>query len=401
MKTMDYSSRDHYKIHQFPTPFHSRQKEHNVLNDWGRWKDYISANSYYCSDHEYFACRNSCGVFDLTPMVKHRVSGPDSLEYMNRLVTRDVSKLKVGRVGYSVWCNDDGQVIDDGTIFHLEEGVYRICSQEPQINWFLTSAIGFDVEVVEETHDVAALAVQGPTSCAILKKMGLVGIENLTPFGIANFSFEGTELMVSRTGYTGDLGYELWIDPDFAEVLWDRLFEAGKVHNIWPIGNEALDLLRIEAGFLLAAHDFLPAHEAIRHGHTRSPYELGLGWLVDLNKPVFNGRGALLKEKEKGSRYNFVKLDIDGNKPAVGSYIYTKKNKYAGTVTSAMWSPSAKANIALASLDAPHGKPGEEFVAEIYYQRELKWNKVMAPCRVVEAIFWDPPRRRQTPPPDF
>ncbi len=401
MKTMDYSSRDHYKIHQFPTPFYSRQKKLNVLNDWGRWKDYISANSYYCSDHEYFACRNSCGVFDLTPMVKHRVSGPDSLAYLNRLVTREVKKLKVGRVGYSVWCNDDGQVIDDGTIFHLEEGVYRICSQEPQINWFLASAIGFDVEVVEETHDIAALAVQGPTSCAILKKMGLTGIENLTPFGMINYPFEGTELMVSRTGYTGDLGYELWIDPDYAEVLWDRLFEAGKFYNIWPIGSEALDLLRIEAGFLLAAHDFLPAHEAIRHGHTRSPFELGLGWLVDLNKPVFNGKAALVEEKANGSRYNFVKLDIDGNKPAIGSYIYTKNKKYAGTVTSAMWSPSAKANIALASLDTPHGKPGEEFVAEIYYQRELKWNKVMAPCRVVEQVFWDPPRRRQTPPPDY
>jgi aminomethyltransferase len=398
---MDYSSRDHYKIHQFPTPFYSRAKELNVVNGWGRWKDYISANSYYCPDHEYFACRNTCGVFDLTPMVKHRVSGPDSLHYLNRLVTRDVGKLKVGRVGYSVWCNDNGQVIDDGTIFHLEQGVYRICSQEPQINWFLTSAIGFDVEIVEETHDIAALAVQGPTSCAILKKMGLTGIENLTPFGMANFPFEGTGLMVSRTGYTGDLGYELWIDPSHAEVLWDRLFEAGRDYGIKPIGGEALDLLRIEAGFLLAAHDFLPAHEAIRPGHTRSPYELGLGWLVDLNKPVFNGKAALMREKEKGSRYNFVKLDIDGNKPANHSYIFTKNKKHAGVVTSAMWSPSAKANIALASLNAPFGIPGEEFIAEIYYQRELKWNRVMAPCRVVKDIFWNPLRRRQTPPPDF
>ena len=401
MRTVDYSSRDHYKIHQFPSPFHSRMEEHNVLNEWGRWKDYISVQSYYCSDQEYFACRNSTGVFDITPMVKHRISGPDSLDYLNRLVTRDVSKLKVGRVGYSVWCNDDGQVIDDGTIFHLQPGVYRICSQEPQINWFLTSAIGFDVEIVEETHDVAALAVQGPTSCAILKNMGLSGIENLTPFGLTTFPFEGTELMVSRTGYTGDLGYELWVHPDYAEVLWDRLFTAGEFHGIRPIGSHALDLLRIEAGFLLAAEDFLPAHEAIRHGHTRSPFELGLGWLVDLTKPVFNGKASLVKEKANGSRYNFVKLDIDGNKPAVGSYIYTKNNKYAGTVTSAMWSPSAKANIALASLDAPHGKPGEEFIAEIYYQRELKWNKVMAPCRVVKPVFWDPPRRRQTPPPDY
>ena len=189
MRTMDYTSRDHYRVHQFPTPFHERIAELNVLNDWGRWKDYKAANSFFCSDMEYFACRNACGVFDLTPMVKHRVSGPDALAYMNRLVTRNVSKLKPGRVGYTVWCNDDGQVIDDGTIFHMEEGVYRICSQEPQLDWFLTSAIGFDVNIVEETHDVAALAVQGPTSCAILKKMGLTGVENLTPFGIASLGF--------------------------------------------------------------------------------------------------------------------------------------------------------------------------------------------------------------------
>lgn len=400
MRTMDFTSRDHYKIKQFPTPFHSRTKDLNMLNDWGRWKDYISANSYFCSDHEYFACRNACGVFDLTPMVKHRISGQDSLAYLNRLVTRDVGKIKVGRVGYSVWCNEHGRVIDDGTIFHLEQGVYRICSQEPQIDWFLTSAIGFNVDVVEETHDIAALAVQGPTSCAILKKMGLAGIENLTPFGLTYFPFEGTELMVSRTGYTGDLGYELWVDPDFAELLWDRLFAAGELHGIMAIGGEALDLLRIEAGFLLAAEDFLPAHEAVRPTHTRSPFELGLGWLVDLKKPLFNGKAALLKEKTKGSRYNFVKLDIDGNKPANGSYIFTQGHKYAGTVTSAMWSPSAKANIALASLEMPYGKPGEELVAEIYYQRELKWHRVMAPCRVVEQAFFNPPRRRQTPPPD-
>ena len=334
-------------------------------------------------------------------MVKHLVTGPDALAYINRLMTRDVRKLKPGRVGYSVWCNENGQVIDDGTIFHLREGVYRICSQEHQIDWFMTNAVGFDVNIIEDTHDVAALAVQGPTSCAVLKDMGLNGIENLTPFGLTYFDFEGFELMVSRTGYTGDLGYELWVDPDHAEVLWDRLFEAGELRGIRAMGSQALDLLRIEAGFILAGVDFLPAMEAVRPSHTRSPFELGLGWLVHFDKGVFNGRQALLEEKENGSRYQLVKLDIDGNKPAKDSFVVTKQGKYAGTVTSAMWSPSAKASIALASLEAPHGKPGEEFEVEIYYQRELKWNRVMAPCRVVKDVFWNPPRRRQTPPADF
>ncbi len=221
-------------------------------------------------------------------------------------------------------------MIDDGTIFHLREGVYRICSQEHQIDWFLTNAVGFDVTIVEDTHDVAGLAAQGPTSCAILKEMGLQGVENLTPFGLSYFDFEGIELMVSRTGYTGDLGYELWIDPDHAELLWDRLFEAGETRGIRAMGSSALDMLRIEAGFILAGADFLPAMEAVRPTHTRSPFEIGLGWLVSFEKGVFNGRKALLEEKENGSRFKLVKLDIDGDKPAKDSFVFTKKGKVRG-----------------------------------------------------------------------
>ena len=401
MHAIDLNARDHFRNHVYPSPFHSRQSAANTLKEWSRWADFLSVPAYYDTSLEYFAARNSCAVFDLTPMIKHRVSGPDALPYLNRLVTRDVAKIKPGRVGYCVWCTDQGQVIDDGTIFHLSEGVYRVCSQEHQLDWFLTCAMGFDVEVVEETHAVAALAVQGPTSCAILKEMGLQGVESLTPFGIRSFPFEGSELTVSRTGYTGDLGYELWIDPQHAEILWDRLFEAGAQHGISPLGSQALEMLRIEAGFILAGVDFLPAQQAVRPTHTRSPFELGLAWLVDFNKPVFNGRRALMAEKARGSRYNLVKLDIDGNKVARDSYVYTRDKKYAGTITSALWSPSAKASIALASLEVPHGQPGEELLVEIYYQRELKWNRVMAPCRVVKDVFWDPPRKRQTPPGDF
>ncbi len=256
------------------------------------------------------------------------------------------------------------------------------------------------MNIVEDTHDVAALALQGPTSCATLRRMGLDGIENLKPFGLQHYPFEGTELMVSRTGFTGDLGYELWIDPDYALVLWDRLFEAGELHLIKPIGEEALGLLRIEAGFIQAGVDFMPAHETVRATHTRSPFELGLSWLVNFDKGVFNGRQALLEEKARGSRYVQVRLDIEGNKPANDSYIY-KGKKVVGTVTSAMWSPSAKASIALATLEAPHGRIGDEFTVEIYYQRELKWSRVIVKATVVKDAFYDPPRRRQTPAPDW
>jgi aminomethyltransferase len=247
---------------------------------------------------------------------------------------------------------------------------------------------------------VAALAVQGPTSCAVLLAMGLTGLEQLKPFGLTTFPFEGETLMVSRTGFTGDLGYELWIAPGRAELLWDRLFEAGNPHIIKPFGSDALDLARIEAGFLQAGVDFVPAESAVRNGRSRSPFELGLGWLVDLDKPVFNGRRALQREQAEGSRYRFAMLDVDGNKPAQHSFIL-KGGKKVGTVTSAAWCPTAKSNVAFAQIEMPHGAVGDELVAEIYYQRELQWTRVLAPCRVIDAPVFNPPRRRAVPPGSF
>ena len=400
-QAIDFSTKAHYLTKVFKSPFYSRQEPLNHLKEWGRWADYLSPHAYTSSAMEYFACRNACTVFDLTPMSKYRISGRDALPYLNRLVTREVSKIKPGRVGYCMWCTDEGQAIDDGTIFHLGEDHYRLCSQERHLDWLLTNTVGFDVQVVDETHEVAALALQGPTSCVTLKNMGLDDVENMKIFDIRQFPFEGTQLTVSRTGFTGDLGYELWIDPGHAEVLWDHLFEAGHLHGIQAMGDEALQMLRIEAGFIQCRHEFMPAHATVRAGHTRSPFELGLGWLVDFNKPNFNGRKALLAQKKHGHRFNLVKLDIEGNKPARDSYVFTKKNKQIGTVTSAIWSPSAKASIALATLQTPHGEPGEELMVEIYYQKELKWSRVMAKARVVTDVFYDPPRKRVTPPADF
>jgi aminomethyltransferase len=395
--------KEHFRTAVYPSPFHPRTSALNTLNEWHRWKDYTTADAYFDEALEYAAIRNACAVFDLSPMTKHRIKGPDSLAFLNRLVTRDVAKIKPGKVGYCVWCNDNGHVIDDGTIFHLREGEYRLCSQERQLDWLARSAYGFDVTYEEETHAVAALALQGPTSCAVLKAIGCTGVEKLAPFGIAYYQFAGTELMVSRTGFTGDLGYELWIDPEHALALWDALFDKGQLHGIRPMGTHALEVARIEAGFIQAHVDFLPADQAIRFDRSRSPFELDLARLVDFSKPNFNGRRALLEEQKRGSRYRLVRLDIEGNKPARSSYIYNAQSNgdVVGTVTSAQWSPSAKANIALATMNMPWGRPGDELWAEIYYQRELKWSKVMARCRVVEGAFYDPPRRRATPAADF
>ncbi len=383
------------------SPFYARIEALDTRNQWHEWKGYSSADVLYCEEMEYFAIRNATAVFDLTPMTKYRISGLEAAEYINRLVTRDMDKVKPGRVAYAVWCDDRGQVIDDGTIFHLKEGEYRLCAQERHSEWLQAAAIGFDVSIVLETEDIAALAVQGPTSFTILKTMGLNGLEELKPFGLMNFDFDGTDLMVSRTGFTGDLGYELWIKADKAELLWDALFEAGKLYGIRAMGTHALELARIEAGYLAAYEDFLPADATVRHGRTRSPFELGLGWLVDFKKPNFNGRRALAEEKRRGSTWRLVKLDIEGNKAAHHSYIFAKEkgNKSEiGFTTSATWSPVCKQNIAIGTVRMPHGEIGSTVWVEIYYQREMHWSRAMAEAKVVDKPFWFPPRRSATPP---
>jgi aminomethyltransferase len=380
------------------TPFHSRVEAMCDLNDWGNWMGYTTPNAYFDVELEYFAVRSTTGVFDLSPMNKYRISGPDASRYMDRLVTRDVSKIGIDRVGYAIWCNDAGQVLDDGTIFRFAENEFRLCSYQRADDWLAWNTLGFDVSVENVSESIAALAVQGPTSCTILTLLGCENLNQLKPFGMAHYTFEGHPLMVSRTGFTGDLGYEVWVPPETAEALWDRLFELGHEYLIKPFGSHALELARIEAGFLQAHIDFLPAEDVVRVGRTRSPFELGLGWLVHFSKPLFNGRSALLKEQEQGSRYRFAFLDVAGNKPAEHSFIM-KDGKVVGTVTSAAWCPTAKSNLAYAQIEMPHGAVGDELVAEIYYQRELHWTQLYAPCKVIDGPIFQPARRRQTPAP--
>jgi aminomethyltransferase len=383
------------------TPFHARVAAACEVNQWEDWKGYTTPTAYTDVELEYFAIRNSCGVFDLTPMTKYRITGPDAQAYLDRLVTRNVSRQAVGQVMYACWCNDVGQMLDDGTIFRLTDNSYRLCSQERHLDWLLWSAMGFDVRIEDETEAVAALAFQGPTSCAVLRRMGFTGVENLKPYRFDTFGFDAGEIVISRTGFTGDLGYELWVRPELAESLWDRLMAAGEDFGIRPFGAEALNMARIEAGFIQAGVEFVPAQEVIRAERCRSPFELGLGWLVDLNKTHFNGRKSLVAERRRGSRYHLAKLLVDGNKPAHNSFIFDRHDKLLGTVTSAVWSPTTKSNLALASLSAPWGQPGDELFAEIYYLRELKWARVMERCRVVEEAFFDPERRHATPAWDY
>jgi len=400
---MTESRAPHFKEPLLKTPFHERARALSQVDSFIPWAGYTTIDVFTTVEQEYFAIRNATTLYDLTPMVKYRIAGADALPYLNRLVTRDIAKLKPNRVAYCVWCNDAGHLIDDGTIFRLGESDYRLCTAERQLDWLLDSAIGFDVEIGEVTEEIAALAVQGPTSCAVLKAAGLTGVESLKPFDIGYFELDGHRITVSRTGFTGDLGYEVWMDPAAAGVIWDALMAAGRSRGIRAIGSQALNIARIEAGFLSPNVDFVSAEHTIRTGRDRSPLELGLSWLVDFNKGHFTGRRALLNEQARGAQRQLVGLDIAGNKPAHNSLLYTDDSgrREIGAVTSAIWSPTCKRNIALAIVNAPHFRIGSTVWAEIYLNRELVWERRMSRAQVVERPFFAPERRRATPPGDF
>ena len=381
------------------THFHERQAALNVREAWSAWNGFRFADYYYDPEYEYFCIRNFCGTYDICPMQKYYISGPDAAAMLDRMVTRDIKKLNVNRVTYCVWCTDEGRIVDDGTIFRISEDTYMLTCGSPSVSWLRKSASGFDdLTITDMTDEIAGLSLQGPTSYSTLKAMGLEGLETLKPFGIMRFPFNGVELMVSRTGFTGDLGYELWIDPSQALAMWDALYAAGKDFGIHPYGETATDMARLEAGFIMPDMELSESLKTIHFEHDQSPFELNLGWLVDFKKPHFNGRRALLEERERGPKWTLVKLDIPGNKVAEGAIMYDTEDcdNEIGYVTSAMWSPSVKANIALAMIKTPALKG--DIWAEIYYQKELRYYRKMALCEVKDKPFWMPARTRQTPP---
>lgn len=394
---------DAYRTPLRETPFHARTAAWNLNQSWVPWAGYLTAGTFEDDTMEYFALRNQAAVYDISPMVKYRITGKGAAAYLDRLQLRSIAKMKPGRVMYTAWCDGDGMVIDDGTIFRFAESDFRLCCQERMLPWLLDSAIGFDVSILDETDDVAGLSLQGPLSFAVLKRAGLERVAALKPFDMATVSLGGGDVVISRTGFSGDLGYELFMPPEDALPVWDALFDAGKLSGLRPYGNNALNLARIEAGHIMAGFDFVNAEHALRRDRPRSPYELGLGWMVDLGKGHFNGRRALAAEKAKGSRYAFVGLDIEGNVPAAGSLVYypigINKWDEAGHVTAAAWSPTLKRNIAMASLKRPYGLGiTDKLVVEIYALRELMWQKLMVKARIVERPFLKLARRSATPP---
>lgn len=390
----------HFRQALARTPFHERLVALSANEEWMAWNGYKVARVVDKLATEYFAVRSGCAVMDLTPMEKYRISGIDARRFLDRLVTRNISKLEPGRVTYVIWCNDEGKLIDDGTLFQLGESDYRLCSQQHQLDWLNLSAAGFDVRIELETHDVAALAVQGPTSFAVLEAAGIGGLERLKPFDVAELRLGDLPVTVSRTGYTGDLGYELWVEPARATDLWDAVFAVRGRYDIHAMGLSALEMVRIEAGFIMPGFDFPTAEATIRSGYDRSPYEVGLGWVVDLDKGHFTGRKALRAEAARPPTRRLTKLVVDGNKPVGEAFIYDRKNGTpVGEVKCWTWSPILKANLALADIELDGGRLPPRLWARIDYQRELKWHSTWAECHPRSKPFYTPDHRSATPPP--
>lgn len=397
------SLQNHIDTPILETPFQPRLDALSRTCDWYVWAGYKSAHSITDEEMEYTAMRNASGLFDVSPMNKYRISGPDSERFLDYVMVRNVAKLAINRVHYTCWCDDFGHVIDDGTLFRFGPDLFRLCCQEKQYDWLTDAAVGFDVSIEEETHDVAGLALQGPTSCRILKNAGFQGIEQVKPFQIVTYPHEGGTVTISRTGFTGDLGYELWVPNELALGLWDRLFEAGALHGIRAVGYAALNQCRIETAFIVPNSDFMTADHVLRTDRARMPDEIGLDWLIDPEKPNFNGRRAIMAaRRNKTLKHILVGLEVEGNIPADGAVVYHGKVREAGIVSAAVWSPIGKRNLAIASLDRPYGSTiTDDLWVEIYALREGRYQKMMKRAKVVARPFVKLDRRNKTPPADF
>jgi len=386
----------------FRSPFYDFFAAQEAEGNWYNWNGYKSPTILSDEELEYFSIRSTCSVFDITPLNKYRIVGPQAEEFLNKLTVRNVSKQNVATVKYTLWCDQQGFVIDDGTLFRFSDSDFRLCSQEKHLPWLIDTSHGFDVEIIDESKGICGISLQGPTSAAILRLLDVNGIDNLKPFHLTQTKISNIPVMISRTGFTGDLGYEIFMKNGVAHKFIERVWNAGTNYGLTAIGYNALNMARIEAGYIVANIDFISSDHAVRPNRCRRPDDLGLGWLVDLKKGFFNGKRAILKSKfEDSSAFKIYALEIDGKEPAEGSIIYYNKKDEVGTVTSAIWSPMTKKSIALAQLKLGSSKSEmENLWVEIYSLKELQYHKLMKKVSIVKPPFINLARRFSCPPPD-
>ena len=390
-----------------PTPFHPRTSELLDSYDWSEWSGWLSANVYDLDrTHEYLAIRTSCGVFDTSPLYKYQIQGFDALKLINRVITQDVSHYSVGKSMYTPWCDDKGKIIDDGLVARVDERSFRMTAAEPTLFWLEDNAVNLDVSIEDITEAYAIMALQGPYSREVLKRLTKADVDGLKYFSLMDIELAGIPITLSRTGYTGDLGYELWVEPDHAVALWDAVFEVGEDFRIRPFGEYALDIARIEAGLLLAKVDFDSSIKVMYEHEKSTPLELGLSWTVKLGKDYFVGQKALIEDKKNGLKWNTIGLEIDLKSleaiyAKYGMPLYLpyqswseavpvySRGKQIGKATSGTWSPMLKKYIAIARIKPKYALLGNQVEMEVTVDAE----RHNAKAKVVKTPFFNPPRK--------
>jgi glycine cleavage system T protein (aminomethyltransferase) len=393
------------------TAFHERTFPLCHSLNYREWSGYYTVSVYEVHhEHEYNAIRNACAMIDITPLYKYLITGKDATKLVNRVITRDINKVAVGQVIYCCWCDEDGKVIDDGTISRLDESVYRWTAADPSLRWFKQNGLNMEVQIEDISEKVAALALQGPTSGKLLKAVAEVDIANLKYFRVTRGKINGVPVDISRTGYTGDLGYEIWVPWKEAVKVWDALMDKGKQFDIHAAGMLALDVARVEAGLLLIEVDYISSKKALIPSQKYSPYELGFGKMVHLDKENFIGKRALQNDQKNGVARQLVGLEVDwveveeqhdkfGLTPAaptqasrVSVPVYSGETQ-VGKATTTAFSPLLKKLIALASVETAHSKPGTKLQMELTIEAQ----RLKTTAMVVKLPFFNPVRKTAVP----
>jgi aminomethyltransferase len=387
------------------TPFHERTSTLSLPQNWRRWAGHIVVGSYDLHvEREYWAIRDAVAMIDVSPLMKYMIEGPDAARLLDKLVPRDIGKMAVGQVGYTGWCDDEGKLLDDGTISRLGDNTFRLTSAEPSLRWLSMNAVGLDVSVTEVTEKMGALSLQGPKSRTVLNKVCGKSLDKLKYFRVMENTLAGRKVTISRTGYTGDLGFEIWMDVADALPVWDALMEAGRDYGIVPCGILAMDMARVEAGLFMIDVDYTAANHAWIEGQKSSPLEMGLDWAVHLDKPAyFVGRRALEREQAAGSAWKLMGFEVDwagmeplfakvGLPPQIpamavrGSLPVMHEGKQVGYASTSTWSPVLKTYIALVHLQRPYYEPGTKLSMEVTVEHK----RLHAPGKVVKLPFYEP-----------
>jgi aminomethyltransferase len=395
------------------TPFHERTFALCESLSYRDWSGYYTVSTYETHhEHEYNAIRNAAALIDISPLFKYIVTGPDASRLVDRVITRDVRAMECGQVFYTAWCDEQGMVVDDGTVSRLDEQRFRWTSADPSLRWMTQNAAGLRVDIEDVSETTAALALQGPMAARVLRAAADIDIETLRYFRVTHGHLAGVPVDISRTGYTGDLGYELWMPSARALDVWDALMTAGEAFELKPAGMVALDVARTEAGLLLLDVDYVGSRKALIPSQRYTPYEMGLSRLVSLDKGPFVGRAALIEARRRGPRRQIVGLEIEWSDvealyekaglapvaPAATSRVavpVVRGSKQIGRATTTAWSPTLKRLIALATIDTPHYEEGTRVEFEITVEAARHF----VGAKVVRTPFFNPSRKTATPPP--